>query len=304
MSSFKAALYLTAGALLVPCFGSESVLRLEARAQENKAPLPFENRPLPEASEAQVKAWWQQLQADSLELEATDPGAAITRYQRFFEAGASRAAPVGLQISLRIARLYQLDLRDYDKALAIYDWALALYKDQPGALELQKGRVEALKALDRAEGATEAEGTAGKEAPPPAKAQQNAPLTVEIAPPVKGGGTQVPSLGVGVPSLKIPSLGVGASPLGVGAPTLKFPSLGVGVPQTKNANTKIAVETFQLMMLGNALGWASRAAALRHRTGPGARWRGLGGDRGERRVALCPRHCAVDAVHRQGRSGR
>ena len=99
-----------------------------------------------DATEAQVEALWDKLQAQSAELQTTDPQGAISRYQQFFDGGASRFPGVGVQVVLRVARIYQADLKDYDKAIEAYDTGLSLYKDGPGAIVLQKGRLAALEA--------------------------------------------------------------------------------------------------------------------------------------------------------------
>ena len=235
MSSFqaKAVLYLVAGALLVPCVGTLSALQTNAWAQ-------------PTATDAQVKAAWDKLLADSLELEATDPQGAITRYQKFFEETGYRSPAVGAQISLRIARIYQLDLKNTDKAIEIYDWALALYKGQPDAIALQKGRLAALEAQKRREGAP------GETAP--ATTQGETPLTI-VPRPAGGGGLGVnvappqgTQLGVGV----TPALNAGTTGVNQFSPTKPNGGLGVNLPST---TTQKSIAVSLPLPPGNALGW-------------------------------------------------
>ncbi len=187
MFSLKIAFTLVAGALLAPCVGP-SAPGPSAWAQDAV---------VRGATEPQIKAGWAKLQKDTAELEATDPRAAIARYQGFFEAGAFRFASVGLPLSLRIARLYQIDLKNYDKAIEIYDWALGLYKNQPDAMLLQRGRLSAVEAQNRAEGAQ------GKGGLQPSTATGAAPLAV--VPNAAGTG----QLGVNLsPATKGAGLGV------------------------------------------------------------------------------------------------
>ena len=243
MFSFKATLCL-AGALLVPCLCNVSALRPLSWAQEATETIPQN------ATETQVKERWSGLQKELAELEATDPRAAATRYQRFFEAGAFRFPAVGLHISLRIARIWQLDLNDPDKALEIYDWALAHYKDQPDALLLQQGRLAAEQAQKRAEAAR----------------ANNGPLaaTVPLAPPLTVGAAPAPNggkLGVHLPA---PSGGAG---LGVGlAVTPANGGLGVGLgapiggtlgvsPLAGGGIRPIGVAIAQSSAPGTAYGW-------------------------------------------------
>ena len=230
----KAAFTLAAGALLVPCVGTVGALHGCAWAQ-------------PAAPDAQVKAAWDKLQADSLELEATDPQGAITRYQKFFEETGYRSPAVGVQISLRIARIYQIDLKNPDKAIEIYDWALALYKGQPDAIVLQKGRLAALEAQNRREG------TPGNSAP--ATAQGAAPLVI-VPRPVGGGGLGVTiappqgtgQLGVGV----VPSANPGATGANPFSNVKPNGTLGIALPSTA---TQKPIAVNLPLPPGSALGW-------------------------------------------------
>ena len=235
-SKAKAAFYLVAGALLVPCLSTVGALHGCAWAQ-------------PAAPDTQVKAAWEKLQKDSIELEATDPQGAITRYQKFFEETGYRSPAVGVQISLRIARIYQLDLKNTDKAIEIYNWALALYKDQPDAILLQKGRLAALEAQKRSEAPVG--GTT------PATAQGAAPLA--IVPLPIGGGV----LGVGVAAPKVggqlgvgvtPSLNAGTTGVNPFSPTNTKPNGGLGVNLPSTATQKSIAVSLPLPP-GNALGW-------------------------------------------------
>ncbi len=217
----KAAFYFVAGALLVPCVGTLSTLQMNAWAQP---------------AEPQVKAAWDKLQADSVELEATNPQGAITRYQKFFEEEGYRSPAVGLPLSLRIARLYQIDLKNYDKAIEIYDWALGLYKNQPDAILLQRGRLAAVEAQNRAEGAPPNGGlqpsTAGGAAPWAVvpKAAATGQLGVNLSPPTNGAG-----LGITLPTAI-------AKPGG----------LGITLPAAPNQN---AMAVTPSLPPGRALGW-------------------------------------------------
>ena len=227
MSFSKAAFYFVAGALLVPCLSTVSVLRGSAWAQ-------------PAASEAQIKAAWEAIQADSAEREATDPQGAITRYQKFFEEAGYRSPAVGLQISLRIARIYQLDLKNPDKAIEIYDWALSLYKAQPDAITLQKGRLAAIEAQNRREGASGNTTPQGAIVPQPVG---GGALGVNIAPP-KGTG----QLGVGVTPSANPGA-IGANPFSIAQPNGE---LGINVPSPRTQ--KLSAINLPLPP-GRALGW-------------------------------------------------
>ena len=238
MSFSKAAFYLVAGALLVPCVGTVSELRLNAWAQ-------------PAAPEAQVKAAWEKVLADFVELEATDPQGAITRYQQFFEETGYRSPAVGVQISLRIARIYQFEFRNYDKAIEIYDWALSLYKDQPTAIALQRGRLTAIEAQNKVEnvrGNQASEGATGA-----------APLAVPIPKPAGGASLGV---NIGTPN-KTGGLGIGVTPpinSGVGVKSNPFsPSksdksqLGINLPSTVGTTQPVSISA--PAPLGTALGW-------------------------------------------------
>ena len=238
MSFSKAAFYLVAGALLVPCVGTVSALRLNAWAQ-------------PAAPEAQIKAAWEKVLADSVELEATNPQGAITRYQQFFEETGYRSPAVGVQISLRIARIYQFEFRNYDKAIEIYNWALSLYKDQPTAIGLQKGRLTAIEAQNKVEN-VEGNKTTGS-------TTGAAPLAVPIPRPAGGASLGV---NIGKPN-KTGRLGVGVGPptntgVGVGANPFS-PSksdnvqLGINLPPTVGVTQPVSISA--PAPLGTALGW-------------------------------------------------
>ncbi len=235
MFSLKTAVTLVAGALLAPCVGGPGPSAW-AQPPVAGAPAAPADRALQSATEPQVKAGWAKLQKDTAELEATDPRAAIARYQGFFEAGAFRFPSVGLPLSLRIARLYQIDLKNYDKAIEIYDWALGLYKNQPDAILLQRGRLAAVEAQNRAEGAPPNGGlqpsTAGGAAPWAVvpKAAATGQLGVNLSPPTNGAG-----LGITLPTAI-------AKPGG----------LGITLPAAPNQN---AMAVTPSLPPGRALGW-------------------------------------------------
>ena len=246
MLSVKPVICLVAGALLVPYLANVSSLVDQARAQGMVQKGALQN-----ATEAQVKAQWEQLQKDSQSLEATDPRAAIARYGDFLEAGAARVPSVGLQISLRVARLWQLGLRDYEMALRTYDWALARYSNEPEAFRLQQGRINAQKAQDKAdkakERATKQEAAKTERIPakaaentkdlPPAKTPINKPLIVKAP----------SNLGIKLP---FPSGGN----MGVKSPPSGGSKLGIGAPQGGDA-LKLAVAAPEPPLMGDALGW-------------------------------------------------
>jgi sugar lactone lactonase YvrE len=237
LSKAKAAFYLAAGVLLVPCIGTLNTLQTKAWAQQ------------PNALNAQIKADWDNLLRDSAELEATNPQGAITRYQKFFEEEGYRSSAVGLQISLRIARIYQFEFRNYDKAIEIYDWALSLYKNQPDAITLQKGRLTAIEAQNKAENIGGSKGVD--------TVMGNSPLAVPIPKPAGGGSLGV---NIGTPN-KIGALGVGLAPLnnsGVGSnpfsPSKPSNSqLGINLPSTVGVTQPVSVSAPP--PLGTALGW-------------------------------------------------
>jgi sugar lactone lactonase YvrE len=238
-SAHRTVVRLALGVVAVQCFGFCSPFQVDAWAQGSVAGTP-DNQGLQTATEAQVKDLWSKLQADSSELEATDSRATITRYQQFFEQGAGRFPSVGVQVALRIARLWQLDLGNYDKAIEIYDWALGLYKNQPTAvlLQLQQGRLAAEQAQQKAERVQKNKGAL------PPGGPGSAPLTVGIP--------QLPTrekLGVGAPAMNSPKVTPFTVPQ---SPTAE--KLEVGAPAT-NSSRVTPFTVPRLALRGNALGW-------------------------------------------------
>jgi hypothetical protein len=205
--------YLAVGLVAAQSLGIGGAPLVDAWAQEPEQAQNqvFQNQALQGASEAQVKELWSQLQRDSAELEATNPKAAIARYQGFFESGAGRFPSVAIPLALRIARIWQFDLRDTDKAIEIYDWALALYKDQPGAVQLQRGRLAAVQAQKKAEGAKD------KKALGASKVPGSASLTVPVPKAVGGGKLAVSTPSTGAPkatAVAVPHLAPRGNALG------------------------------------------------------------------------------------------
>lgn len=104
-----------------------------------------------EARHRELARAWDELQRQVGEQEITEPQKAIARYQEFFEARGSKDAKVGIAISLAIARLYRIELRDKDKALEIYNWTLQHYVAAPVELgPVQRERDALLKAAQDA----------------------------------------------------------------------------------------------------------------------------------------------------------
>ena len=104
-----------------------------------------------EARHRELARAWDELRREVGEQEITEPQKAIARYQEFFEARGSKDAKVGVAISLAIARLYRIELRDKDKALEIYNWTLQQYAASPAELEpVQRERDALLKAAQDA----------------------------------------------------------------------------------------------------------------------------------------------------------
>ena len=103
-----------------------------------------------EARRRELMRAWDDLQRQVGEQEITEPQQAIARYQQFFEARGSKNAAVAVAISLAIARLYRIELRDSDKALEIYNWTLQQYAAFPTELEpVHRERQALLKAGEK-----------------------------------------------------------------------------------------------------------------------------------------------------------
>jgi sugar lactone lactonase YvrE len=220
------------GALLRPLWAQEAAQDVPG-AETQAAP---ELDAIRGANETQAQELWKQLQEHSAELEATDARSAITLYQKFFEAGAGRFPSVGVQIALRIARLWQVDLKDYDKAIEIYDWALGLYRNRPEAVQLQQGRLAAEQTQKKAEAAQ------GSKQPRAPQRPGTAPLVVPVPQSPDGG-----RLGVGVPL----SSGQGRLGIGLSSPA-NAGKIGIGLPSTGNSKS-LAVAAPPTH--GDALGW-------------------------------------------------
>ena len=237
-SSLKVRRCLALGVAAVQCFGLCGMLQVNTWAQEPGNGTP-KDQALQSATEAQIKDLWIKMQGDSIELEGTDPRAAITRYQKFFEQGAGRFPSVGVQIALRIARLYQLDLGNSDKAIEIYDWAIGLYANRPelaqSVAQLQQGRLAAIRAQAKAQG------TKGPRPGP-------APLAVPVPQSTTGA-----NLGISLPATATgTNLGIRLPPATTGA------KIEVGAPSLNTSNVAPSVVPL-LAPRGNALGWQPRA---------------------------------------------
>lgn len=220
------------GALLRPLWAQEAAQ--DAPVAESQAAPELEA--VRGANEAQAQTLWKQLQEHSAELEATDARSAIALYQKFFEQGAGRFPSVGVKIALRIARLWQIDLKDYDKAIEIYDWALGLYRNRPEAVQLQQGRLAAEQTQKKAEAAQ------GNKQPGAPQRPGTAPLVVPVPQSPNGG-----RLGVGVP------LSSGQGKLGIGQSSpVNAGKIGIGLPSTgiSKSLAVVAPPTY-----GDALGW-------------------------------------------------
>ena len=177
-----------------------------------------------QADEATVNAAWNQLQEQMLEAEITDVRSAIATYQQFFVGGAFRFPKVGIQIASRIARLYRVDLRDYEKTIEIYDWALARYKDQPEVAQLQRERTAVVQALALAEKAQHE------------KAQGQKPVASTLALPVSPVAASVKPL----------------APVRTGSSLAELaPLKATIVPSATGGLSQVGVP----VIAGNALGW-------------------------------------------------